>query len=294
MKTSFLWAALLLPSLALAALGGTLTITPLSGNAPLTANLTWNVTGGGPTTTCTASGGWAGTRAPIGTQATPVLLNDASYTLTCVTPAKPATLGEFTPVTLSWTPVTQNTDGTALTNLAGYHVLYSDDRNKLTEAATDVTPGVTFKNINNPGISILLIEHTGAATYYYTVRAVNANAGSSSNSNIGIKVVVLETQGSPATPAETLTRTVSIGINAQPKPPILTVAGLEAYKPNIGYRGQLKVDRIGQFTVLGLVCVPNQDMNGLNVVKINTPTPLITLDPGKKWPMQILARCTSI
>lgn len=47
------------------------------------------------------------------------------------------------PVTLRWTPPTQNTDGTALTNLAGYRILYGPAANQLTQTVSLTNPGLT-------------------------------------------------------------------------------------------------------------------------------------------------------
>lgn len=287
MKRTLLRAACVLlgmfPFLTQAALTGTFTITPTSGNAPLTATLTWNVTGGTAATTCTATGGWTGTKPLSGTHTTPALLNDASYTLSCTTPAVPGTAPGTGSVTLSWTAPTENTDGTPLTTLAGYNISYG-------QAATALNQTI---NISNATARSYVVSGLSGGTWYFTVRAFTTTGAESANSNIASKDLGIMDPGSPGIPIQQWSKTVSIDVNAQPQAPVLTVAALEVYRPNTGYKGQLKVDRIGQFTVLGQICVPGQSMNGFNVVKISTPTSLIKLDPGKAWPMQILARCTA-
>lgn len=91
----------------------TLTGTPLTGSCPLTVNLTWSSSG---VATCTKSGAWTGSASLNGTQA--AIINGASvFTLTCA-----AANGT---VSVSWTPPTQNSDGSTLTDLAGYNLYHA-------------------------------------------------------------------------------------------------------------------------------------------------------------------------
>lgn len=80
---------------------------------------------------------------------------------------------------LSWTPPTQNTDGSTLTNLAGYRIAYGTSPNALTQTVQVANVGVTRYSIDNlsPG------------TYYFAVRAYTANGTESSNSDVATKVV---------------------------------------------------------------------------------------------------------
>ncbi|MGF7473699.1 fibronectin type III domain-containing protein, partial [Salmonella enterica subsp. enterica serovar Minnesota] len=66
--------------------------------------------------------------------------------------------------TLSWLPPTQNADGTALTDLAGYRIRYG--RN-----ASD--PDLSL-DIDNPSINVYVIEQLGAGTWYFEVVALNS------------------------------------------------------------------------------------------------------------------------
>jgi len=81
--------------------------------------------------------------------------------------------------TLSWTPPTQNTDGSALTNLAGYRIHYGTSASMLTHSI----------QIANPGLTSYVIENLSPGTYYFAVRAYTSNGGESDNSNIASKVV---------------------------------------------------------------------------------------------------------
>jgi hypothetical protein len=98
-----------------------------------------------------------------------------------------ATLGSFAitvtqaslgSATLSWTPPTQNTDGTALTNLSGYRIYYGT-------SAGDMSHLI---NISNISVSTYVVENLSPATWYFAVKAV-ANTVESDLSNIASKVV---------------------------------------------------------------------------------------------------------
>jgi putative Ig domain-containing protein len=59
---------------------------------------------------------------------------------TSTSPSTPPPTGS---ATLSWQPPTQNTDGSTLTNLAGYYIYYGTTPNQLAMTATITNPGVT-------------------------------------------------------------------------------------------------------------------------------------------------------
>ncbi len=91
--------------------------TTVNGDGTLTPTLTWSTT---PTAVgCTASGDgeWEGSKAGSGTQTLAPFptTQPKSYALLCSWPGENQAL-------LTWTPPTQNTDGSALTNLAGFRI----------------------------------------------------------------------------------------------------------------------------------------------------------------------------
>jgi len=81
--------------------------------------------------------------------------------------------------TLSWTPPTQNTDGTTLTNLAGYRIAYGVSASSLTQTI----------EISNPSVSTYVVDGLSPATYYFAVRAYTSGGHESSNSNVASKSV---------------------------------------------------------------------------------------------------------
>ena len=81
--------------------------------------------------------------------------------------------------TLSWTPPTTNTDGTALTNLAGYRIAYGTSSSALTSTI----------QVANPGLSSYSLSNLAPGTYYFAVRAYTSSGTESSNSNVQVKTI---------------------------------------------------------------------------------------------------------
>lgn len=80
---------------------------------------------------------------------------------------------------LSWTPPTQNTDGSSLTNLAGYRISYGQTATTLAQTIQVANPGQTSYTVTNlaPG------------NWYFAVRAYTSVGTESANSNVSGKVV---------------------------------------------------------------------------------------------------------
>lgn len=131
--------------------------------------LTWSTSP--VATSCTASGGWSGTKAASGTQTLPSINSNTNYALTCTWGAGSATV--------RWTPPTTNTDGSALTNLAAFRVYYGTSSTSLTRVS----------EVNDISSSATTIGGLTPATWYFKVRAVNASQVESSDSNVTSKVV---------------------------------------------------------------------------------------------------------
>jgi len=82
-------------------------------------------------------------------------------------------------VTVSWTPPTANTNGSTLTNLAGYTISYGPSASQLT----------TNVKVANAGVSSYVIDNLPAGTYYFGVSAYSSAGQSSRVSNVVSKTV---------------------------------------------------------------------------------------------------------
>lgn len=81
--------------------------------------------------------------------------------------------------TLSWTPPTQNTNGSSLSNLTGYQVRYG-------RSASDLTQTVT---LDNPSLNRYVVENLSSGIWYFAVVAVNGAGVSSELSNVANKTI---------------------------------------------------------------------------------------------------------
>ena len=82
-------------------------------------------------------------------------------------------------VTLNWTPPTENTDGTPLTNLAGYDIHYGTESGDYTQAIS----------VENPGLATYVVDNLTPGTYYFSVSAVNS-AGTESPGSSEVALTV--------------------------------------------------------------------------------------------------------
>jgi Fibronectin type III domain len=81
--------------------------------------------------------------------------------------------------TVNWHPPTENANGTALTNLAGYTIEYGTSANQLTSSV----------KVTNPGLTSYVIENLSAGTYYFGVTAYNSAGATSAVSNVVSKTI---------------------------------------------------------------------------------------------------------
>jgi hypothetical protein len=75
--------------------------------------------------------------------------------------------------TVNWSAPTQNTDGSPLTNLAGFHIYYGTSPSNLNNTAEIANPGTTSYTINN----------LAAGTWYFSVNAYTSAGVESAISN---------------------------------------------------------------------------------------------------------------
>jgi len=80
---------------------------------------------------------------------------------------------------LSWLPPINNTDGSLLTDLAGYRVAYGRAADQLDQTAT----------VDNPGLTTYTVTNLSSGQWFFAVYAVNNRGYESEASNIGSKTI---------------------------------------------------------------------------------------------------------
>lgn len=81
--------------------------------------------------------------------------------------------------TLSWTPPTENSDGSALMDLAGYQVHYGQSQSNLNQTVT----------LSNASLSTYVVENLGSGTWYFALVAVNSRGTTSVFSSVATKTI---------------------------------------------------------------------------------------------------------
>lgn len=81
--------------------------------------------------------------------------------------------------TLSWSAPTQNSDGSTLTDLAGYQLQYGRSQGNLDQTVI----------LNNPSINTYVVENLTSGTWYFSIVAVNSSGTPSSQSNLASKTI---------------------------------------------------------------------------------------------------------
>jgi hypothetical protein len=120
--------------------------------APTSAGTT---TAGTPSTAAASSSGSTTTTTPATT--TPAAGTTVASTVTKTT----TTTGV---ATLDWLPPTENSDGSALTNLAGYTVYYGTSPDSLTQSV----------KVTNPGLTAYTVTNLPSGTWYFAVTSYSS------------------------------------------------------------------------------------------------------------------------
>jgi hypothetical protein len=81
--------------------------------------------------------------------------------------------------TLSWTPPTQNTDGSPLANLRGYKIYWGRSSGSYTSSVT----------LNTPGLATFVVEGLTSGRWYFAASAVNSSGVESPLSNEASKTI---------------------------------------------------------------------------------------------------------
>jgi hypothetical protein len=82
--------------------------------------------------------------------------------------------------TLSWSAPTQNTDGSAITNLGGYVIYHGLSPSALTSSV----------RISNPGISSYVIDQLASGTHYFALAAFNSAGVEGARTAVGSKSIL--------------------------------------------------------------------------------------------------------
>jgi hypothetical protein len=246
----------------------TLQANATSATGSMTPRLTWSTNP--VATSCRASGGWSGTKAVSGSETLAAINASTNYTLTC-------SWGTGS-TSVSWVAPTTNTNGTALTNLAGFRLYYGTSSSALTRTTT--VSDVTRRSAT--------ISSLAPGTWYVAVRAFNTSNVESVNSNVATKTVT----GAQAA------RTVSITINSptpvpSPTPPpsgSLVTTSVDVYdvlqQSNGSWAPRAIVGRIA----LGRPCSTSFTATGGSY---QVSTSYVTLNGVRPWSNILVARCAA-
>jgi fibronectin type III domain protein len=193
---------MLFGALAQAQTAGTVTLTAnrTTATGSLTPVLTWSTTP--VASSCVASGAWSGTKFASGTETLPTITSNKSYTLTC-------TWGGSGTATLTWTAPKTNSNGSTLTDLTGYKIVYGNSSTSLTKNQA----------VNDAKATSATVPGLAAGNWYFAVRALNSKGAESANSNVMQKSIAGASAAktvnitiTSSTPAPTSLKTVSTSV----------------------------------------------------------------------------------
>jgi hypothetical protein len=80
---------------------------------------------------------------------------------------------------LSWTPPTTNTDGSPLTNLAGYKMYWGTSQGSYSNSVT----------LMNPGLTSYVVDNLAPGSYFFVATALNSVGTESAFSTAGSKTI---------------------------------------------------------------------------------------------------------
>lgn len=89
------------------------------------------------------------------------------------------TQASFGSALISWTPPTQNTDGSTLTNLAGFRLYYGQTSTQLSSTV----------ELQNAGLASYLVSNLGSGVWYFAVRSFSSGGAESVQSNVASKTI---------------------------------------------------------------------------------------------------------
>jgi hypothetical protein len=240
------------------------TASVLTGISPVSTKFTWTCPAGTVSANAISPGNqtaWTGLKSPVGSQTLTGIKLTADYKIECTGPAGTGS------ATLSWTPPNTNTDGSVLTNLAGYRIVWGLTSNTLGNQI----------QIANPGTTSYVVDKLPGGTLLFAVKAYSSVGIESDPSNIQTKTITVA-------PPVVTTASVTITVQTQPAPPVLSTVDTTAYSVNKA-TDALALNAVGT-VALGVSCKPEYDANGLNVV----PRNLVKFKTATK-PLVVVAKC---
>lgn len=146
-----------------------------SGPGRAVPTLTWAATPAPQS--CAASGDWTGAQAATGTLTLPVVTTNRNYVLACTFPAD-------TQAIVSWSAPTINTDGSPLTDLAGYKLYWNTGGEQFVTG-----PGGKIRAISGGTVLTTTVTGLTPGTWYFAVTALKASGTESGISNVASKAI---------------------------------------------------------------------------------------------------------
>jgi hypothetical protein len=128
----------------------------------------------------TATGRLSGTPTAAGSHAN-IVISVSDGTATASLPAFTLTVAQTTTgnATVSWTAPTTNTDGSAITNLAGFRINYGTSAGALSQTL----------DVANPGASSYVVNGLASGTWYFAVSAYTNAGAESTLSSVASKTI---------------------------------------------------------------------------------------------------------
>jgi hypothetical protein len=144
------------------------------------ATLTWSSEGA---ESCSASGGWSGSKTVSGSEVTEPITANTTYSLTCSgSEGNAVAMIQVTAdglLSISWQPPTENVDGSPLTDLSGFTIYYGED-------SGDYTNQVEINNPSATNYSVTL----ASGEYYVAMTALDLEGNESALSNEVVKATL--------------------------------------------------------------------------------------------------------
>lgn len=158
--------------------------TSVNGDGTLTPTLSWSTTPEALGCEATGDSEWEGAKPASGsvTLSPRPTSQPRAFALVCQWP-------EDAQAFMTWTPPTQNTDGSPLTDLAGYRVFWGQDPGSLSQTA----------QIDDPAATSFTVANLTPATWFFGVRAFTSIGAESAMSNIASKTTSAGAQWSQQT-----------------------------------------------------------------------------------------------